>query len=457
MLYPENTDPFNKMFAHNNMSSALVAIAIVFFVILCVTGTAAGGLYFAGREDKTLELELEANERWQAEMEKNLEEEATQYQDPRSRSFQTRNERSPGFGALPLFPSGAYYRRRPTESSLTWAVRSDVLPDKGPDSYTIAGNPQVIIENITDDEIQWNRFHGDAWTNLFAKDPLRVDCGSDALNSFQIRSEKFSIDRNIVKAKKDEQTGTKLNYRHQYKSYHDNYKQLYKCLTGSEGWKWDGDERAQIGGDFKTPITDDKTRVMDGKKLDGNQTKVMDCDFEAVGETEFGRAGAGKNYPMSMLEPKWDRSVSQINAGRFFSTHYRFVGPQYPDRPQTNDFKPDPRTLDFKYQCLKQPARGPCKEMKYTEWTPFIASQGNGPRELHHMLNSGQFSKTSGETHHVPTELKQYLNPTIDPVKGLGRVRCHPTEVLTRVDWEISEGLDAPKDWIRFGYKCCKL
>jgi hypothetical protein len=144
-------------------------------------------------------------------MEATLEAEAMQYQDPRSRSFQTRNERSPGFGQLPYFPSGAYYRRRPTESSLTWAVRSDVLPDKGPDSYTVAGNPQVSVDNISDDKIQWNRFKGNAWTDLFAKDPLKADCGNDALNSFQIRSEKFSQDRNLVKAKVDEQTGTKLN------------------------------------------------------------------------------------------------------------------------------------------------------------------------------------------------------------------------------------------------------
>ena len=91
------------------MSSALVALTIVCFVILCVTGTAAGGLYFAGREEKSLDLELAANSRWQAQMKKNLEEEAMQYQDPRTRSFQTRNERSPGFGQLPYFPSGAYY------------------------------------------------------------------------------------------------------------------------------------------------------------------------------------------------------------------------------------------------------------------------------------------------------------------------------------------------------------
>ena len=158
------------MFAHNNMSSALVSIAIVCFVILCVTGTAAGGLYFAGREEKTLDLQLEANQTWQDEMEQKLEEEAMQYQDPRSRSFQTRKERSPGFGQLPYFPSGAYYRRRPTESSLTWSNRGDVLPNKGPDSYTLKGNPVVSIDNISDHKIQWKRFKENAWMDLFAKD-----------------------------------------------------------------------------------------------------------------------------------------------------------------------------------------------------------------------------------------------------------------------------------------------
>ena len=96
------------------MSSALIAIGLVCFVILCVTGTAAGGLYFAGRDERTLQLQLEANQRWQDEMEQKLEEETAQYQDPRSRSFQTRKERSPGLGQLPYWPSGMYYRRRPT-------------------------------------------------------------------------------------------------------------------------------------------------------------------------------------------------------------------------------------------------------------------------------------------------------------------------------------------------------
>ena len=58
------------------MSSALIAIGLVCFVILCVTGTAAGGLWWAGRDKKTLELQLEANERWREEMQEKLEEEA---------------------------------------------------------------------------------------------------------------------------------------------------------------------------------------------------------------------------------------------------------------------------------------------------------------------------------------------------------------------------------------------
>ncbi len=53
-------------------------------------------------------------------LEQKLEEEAAQYQDPRSKSFQTRKERSPGLGQLPYWPSGMYYQRRPTESALLW-------------------------------------------------------------------------------------------------------------------------------------------------------------------------------------------------------------------------------------------------------------------------------------------------------------------------------------------------
>jgi len=429
------------------MSSALVAIALVCFVILCVTGTAAGGLYFAGRDERTLQLQLEANQRWQDEMEQKLEEETAQYQDPRSRSFQTRKERSPGLGQLPYWPSGMYYRRRPTESALLWPYRGEVLPNKGRDSYTITGNPPVAIDNISDENVRWTRYTEDAWTDLFTKDPLKADCGNDALNSFQIRSEKFSVDRDIVKEKKDERTGTSLNYRHQFKSYHDNWKQLYKCVTGSKGWKWEGDERVQIGGDFKTSITGDKTNLLEGKEPAGSNGKVMDCDFEAVGATELGEEGAGKTYPISMLEPKWSDTIT----GRHFSVRLNSA------TPQTNDYKPDPKLVDFQYQCLKQPARGPCKEMKFTEWTPFLASQGDGPRELKHTLRHGTHGKTSGEINVDLTPLKEYMNPTLDPVKGLGRVRCHPTEVLTRVDFEVSEGLDAPKDWIRFGYQCCKM
>ena len=95
--------------------------------------------------------------------------------------------------------------------------------------------------------------------------------------------------------------------------------------------------------------------------------------------------------------------------------------------------------------------------MKYTEWTPFFASQGEGPRELRHLMKHGAFDQTSKENVETVPRLKELLNPTMDPVKGLGRVKCHPTEVLTRVDFEVSEGLDAPKDWVRWGYKCCKM
>ena len=95
--------------------------------------------------------------------------------------------------------------------------------------------------------------------------------------------------------------------------------------------------------------------------------------------------------------------------------------------------------------------------MKFTEWTPFLASQGDGPRELKHTLRHGTHGKTSGDINVDLTPLKEHMNPTLDPVKGLGRVRCHPTEVLTRVDFEVSEGLDAPNDWVRWGYTCCKM
>jgi hypothetical protein len=71
-------------------------------------------------------------------------------------------------------------------------------------------------------------------------------------------------------------------------------------------------------------------------------------------------------------------------------------------------------------------------------------------------MTHGTHGKTSGEME-VPTMLKERLNPTIDPIKGLGKVQCHPTEILTRVDFEVSEGLDAPKDWVRWGYTCCKM
>ena len=105
---------------------------------------------------------------------------------------------------------------------------------------------------------------------------------------------------------------------------------------------------------------------------------------------------------------------------------------------------------------------GPCKPVKYTRWTPFLASTGQGIRELRHSLGPlGTFDKTSREKIDPSEKLKNFLpykgEQKIDPIEGLGKVRCHPTEVLTRVDFEVSEGMDAPKDWIRFAYTCCKM
>jgi hypothetical protein len=72
-------------------------------------------------------------------------------------------------------------------------------------------------------------------------------------------------------------------------------------------------------------------------------------------------------------------------------------------------------------------------------------------------MKHGTFDPTSKENIETVPRLKELLNPTVDPVKGLGRVKCHPTEVLTRLDFEVSEGLDAPKDYVRWGYRCCKM
>lgn len=423
-------------------------------LILSVTGTAGAGLYFAGSEERTQDLEKKAYDEYMEALEKEMEEEMALYDDPRSMSFQTRKESTEGFGQLPYFPSSAFYRRRPVESALTWPDRGSVLPNKGPDSYTLVGQPVRVVENIseTPDSMRnnWLKYRENAWTKLFEKDPLKIDCGDDAINSFQMRSEKFSKTRDIIKPKTDEVTGTTVNYRHQFKSYHDNYKQLYKCLTGSKGWEWDSDERVRKGGEVQRPISSEKTPSMRAVKPDGNENKVMDCDFEAIKPWltgSLGEEGAAKTFPISMIEPVWDDSI----VGQEFNI--TSTG----NSPLTADYKPDPKLVNFNYKCLKKHAFGPCKEMKYTEWVPFLASQGQGPRELRHAMQSGRYNQMSGENVGVTDALRTRLNPTIDPITGLGRVKCHPTEVLTRVDFEVSEGLDAPKDWVRWGYKCCKM
>jgi hypothetical protein len=438
----------------------LLVCCVSFLMILSFTGTAGAGLYFAGSEEKTKDLEKEARDAYLKTMEDEMDDELAIYEDPRSVSFKTRKESSVGFGQLPYFPTGAFYRRRPVESALTWPDRGSVLPNMGPDSYSLiedhkwisVGNTEVTVkavDNISEDPntIDWIKYRENAWTNLFDKDPLKIDCGDDALNSFQTRSEKFSKTRDIIKPKTDEVTGTTLNYRHQFKSYHDNYKQLYKCLTGSEGWEWDSDNRVRVDGDSTSSITNEKTRVLPGKKPDGNNNKIMDCDFEAVGAGEFGEGGAAKSFPINMIDPVWTDSI----LGKEFNIR------SDPNSPLTADYNPDPKLVNFQYKCLKKPVFGPCKDMKYTEWTPFLASQGEGPRELRHSMRHGKFTRTSGENVTATDALKEKINAAVDPVKGLGRVKCHPTEVLTRVDFEVSEGLDAPKDWVRWGYKCCKM
>ena len=75
----------------------------------------------------------------------------------------------------------------------------------------------------------------------------------------------------------------------------------------------------QIGGDFKTSITDDKTNLLEGKEPAGSNGKVMDCDFEAVGATELGPVaavdpgehvrefvGEGDRGPLGWREPDLD-------------------------------------------------------------------------------------------------------------------------------------------------------
>jgi hypothetical protein len=276
---------------------------------------------------------------------------------------------------------------------------------------------------------------------------MKIDCGNDALNSFQLKSEKKSVTRDIIKPKTDEVTGTTLNYRHQFKSYHDNYKQLYRCLTGSEGWGWDSDERVIVSGKTDNSVSTEKTLEREGAKPDGNQNRIMDCDYEAIGASEFGEEGAAREFPISMIKPVWDDAI----VGKDFYTVTDTTG------PMTTDYYLDPKLMNFKYKCLKKRVFGPCKDMKYTEWVPFLASQGEGPRELRHLMKHGTFDPTSKENIETVPRLKELLNPTVDPVKGLGRVKCHPTEVLTRLDFEVSEGLDAPKDYVRWGYRCCKM
>jgi hypothetical protein len=426
---------------------------------LSVTGTAGTGLYLVGTEEKTKELEQEMLDEYTRGLDVELEEELSLFSDPRSTSFTTRKESSPGFGQLPYFPSGAYFRRRPIESSLTWPYRGSTLPDKGRDSYTLMGSPVKAVDNINEnpDTIKWQQNKEGAWTDLFDKDTLKVDCGNDAINSFQVRSEKSSLTRNIVTEKEDEQTGTTRNVRSQFKSYHDNYKQLYKCLTGSKGWDWDPESgnRVRVPGTFAESITLEKTEVLDAVDLNkDSHTQSMACDFESGGEMVFDENSAGKEFPISMIEPIWDNSLTF----KEFSINGK-AGDTL--NPKTNDYKPAPQGVGFKYRCLKKPVIGPCKEMKYTDWVPFLASQGEGIRELKQSMHSGftlpNFKATDEANFEPNASLKALSNDNVDPVVGLGRVKCHPTEVLTRVDFEVSKGLDAPKDWIRWKYRCCKM
>lgn len=436
----------------------VVMLCVSSILILSLMGGVGTGLYKAGSEEQTQKLEREANETWVKQMEDDMYEELDQYQDPRSKSFRTRVEKSEGFGQLPFFPSGAYFRRRPTESALLWPNRGDTLPNRGRDSFSLEGNPVRVVDNITDVEVEWGRYDKDAWTNLWAKDDLRVDCGSDAINSFQIRSEKFGVPRDIIKEKKNVETETSLLFKHQFRSYHDNYKQVFRCLTGAPGWTWTKEEgnkmcsdtarcRKQIGGEFKTPISDQRTNTLQARKPDKNFNKIMDCDFKSVGAGEYGADAAGKNFPLTTIVPKWENSMVKQN--------FRFGG------AQTNDIRLDPNLMEFDFKCNKQPVAGPCRPVKYTEWTPFFSSQGDGIRELRHLAKNARVAKTSHENISVSDQLQRKLpyqgKGKMDPIKGLGKVRCSPTEALTRVDFEVSEGLKAPKDWIRFAYTCCKM
>lgn len=91
----------------------LLVCCVSYLMILSFTGTAGAGLYFVGSEEKTEDLEKEARDDYLKMMEEKMESELAAYDDPRSVSFKTRKESSVGFGQLPYFPSGAYYRRRP--------------------------------------------------------------------------------------------------------------------------------------------------------------------------------------------------------------------------------------------------------------------------------------------------------------------------------------------------------
>lgn len=439
--------------------NAVLVCCVSSLLSVSATGTVGGGLYLIGSKEKTQELEQELLDNYTKELEEEMEEEISLYAEPRTKSFSTRKESSPGFGQLPYFPSGAYFRRRPIESSLLWPYRGSVLPNKGLTSYSFVGNPAKAVDNINEstNSMQWQKYAEDAWTDLFDKDPLKVDCGNDAINSFQVRSDKFSLTRDVITEKEDVQTGTTRNFRHQYKSYHDDYKQMYKCLTGSKGWDWDPEsgDRIRVSGNVSNPIASGKFEEIDAVDLNKDSyTRSMDCDYESGGDMVFGEDSAGKEFPISMIEPIWDNTLT---ANRFPINGRDIAHVEGTYSSMTHDYRPDPKTMHFKYSCLKEPVIGPCKDMKYTDWVPYLASQGEGPRELKQSMKTGTFNATDEANFEPNNKLKAVSNDNVDPVVGLGRVKCHPTEVLTRVDFEVSKGIDAPEDWIRWKYRCCKM
>ncbi|NDD36204.1 MAG: hypothetical protein EBZ26_07875, partial [Flavobacteriia bacterium] len=195
----------------------VIMLCVSSLLLISLVGGAGAGLYAAGSKEQTDKLEREANEAWIQQMEDDMIEELDQFEDPRSKSFRTKFEKSKGMGQLPYYPSGAYFRRRPIESALLWPERIDTLPDRGRDSFSLEGDPVQVVDNISDIEVDWYRYNEDAWTSLWDKDDLRVDCGDDAINGFQIRSEKFSRPREFVKEKKNETGITKL-FKHQFRS-----------------------------------------------------------------------------------------------------------------------------------------------------------------------------------------------------------------------------------------------